>query len=165
MTVVALTTTHSKRRAAGNGDAMLGVLLVVPIVVTMVALVFYPLVQTVWDSLHRVNPMQAGTPWVGAGNDVNMLGDASATQSWLNTVIYVAIAVSVETVVGVLAATLINQVKVGRQWLLAAVILPWALPAVVNAVIWEWIHPTWCRPPQRPSVSGRPAFREPRLVQ
>lgn len=140
MTAVALSATESKRRAAGNGDAMLGVLLVAPIVVTMFALVFYPLVQTVWDSLHRVNPMQPGTPWVGAGNYINMLSDASAGESWINTAIYVAIAVSVETVVGVLAAALINQVRVGRQWLLAAVILPWALPAVVNAVIWEWIY-------------------------
>ena len=41
---------------------------------------------------------------------------------------------------GVLAAALINQVKFGRQWLLAAVILPWALPGVVNAVIWLWIY-------------------------
>ncbi len=140
MTAVALTATESRRRATGNGDAMLGVLLVTPIVVTMFALVFYPLVQTVWDSLHRVNPMQAGTPWVGAGNYINMLSDASAGESWVNTLIYVAIAVSVETMVGVLAAALINQVKIGRQWLLAAVILPWALPAVVNAVIWEWIY-------------------------
>ena len=140
MTAVALSATESKRRAAGNGDAMLGVLLVAPIVVTMFALVFYPLVQTVWDSLHRVNPMQPGTPWVGAGNYLAMLSDASAGESWINTVIYVAICVSVETVIGVLAAALISQVKVGRQWLLAAVILPWALPAVVNAVIWEWIY-------------------------
>lgn len=140
MTAVALTATENRRRAAGNGDAMLGILLVTPIIVTMFALVFYPLVQTVWDSLHRINPMQPGTPWVGAGNYVNMLSDASALQSWVNTLIYVAIAVSIETVVGILAAALINQVKSGRQWLLAAVILPWALPAVVNAVIWEWIY-------------------------
>ena len=41
--------------------------------------------------------------------------------------------------VGVLAAALINQVTIGRRWLLAAVILPWALPGVVNSVIWLWI--------------------------
>jgi multiple sugar transport system permease protein len=140
MTAVASTGTASKRGGAGNGDAMLGILLVAPIFITMVALVFYPLVQTVWDSLHRINPMQPGTPWVGANNYLNMLGDADAARSWTNTVIYVLIAVSVETVFGVLAAALLSRVKLGRQWLLAAVILPWALPAVVNAVIWEGIY-------------------------
>ena len=140
MTAVALTATESKRRAAGNGDAMLGILLVLPILITMVALVFYPLLQTMWDSLHRINPMQAGTPFVGPANYIKMLTDGELGQAWINTLIYVVAAVVLETVFGVLAAALINQVKFGRRWLLAAVILPWALPAVVNAVIWLWIY-------------------------
>jgi multiple sugar transport system permease protein len=140
MTAVAATGIEGKRSAAVSGDATLGLILIAPIVITMVALVFFPLAQTFWDSLHRVNPMQAGTPFVGAANYVNMLSDAALRTSWANTFLYVAIAVSAETVFGVLAAALINQVKVGRQWLLAAVVLPWALPGVVNAVIWMWIY-------------------------
>ena len=140
MTAVALAATEPKRRAAGNGDAVLGVLLVTPIILTMFALVFFPLGQTVWDSLHRINPMQAGTPFIGVTNYTKMLSDADLGHAWINTLIYVVAAVVIETVFGVLAAALINQVRVGRQWLLAAVILPWALPAVVNAVIWLWIY-------------------------
>ena len=140
MTVIAAQGSFEKRRAAGNGDAMLGVLLVTPILLTMVTLVFYPLVQTMWDSLHRIDPMKAGTPFVGAANYTKMLTDGQLAQAWTNTLIYVGICVGVETVFGVLAAALINQVKFGRQWLLAAVILPWALPGVVNAVIWMWIY-------------------------
>jgi len=131
---------NTKRRAASNGDAVLGLLLVAPIVIAMAALVFFPLVETVWDSLHRVNPMQPGTPFIGVANYVNMLSDADLGRAWINTFIYVVIAVIVETVVGILCASLINQVRVGRQWLLAAVVLPWALPGVVNAVIWMWIY-------------------------
>jgi multiple sugar transport system permease protein len=140
VTAVALTATENKNRVARHGDAMLGVLMVTPIIVTMFALVFFPLAQTMWDSLHRINPMQAGTPFVGAANYVKMLSDDELDRAWINTLIYVVLAVSVETVAGVLAAALINQVKFGRQWLLAAVILPWALPGVVNAVIWMWIY-------------------------
>jgi len=136
----AVATIETRRRAVGNGDTVLGLLLVTPIVVTMFALVFFPLAQTLWDSLHRINPMQAGTPFIGAANYTNMLSDADLGHAWTNTLVYVVLAVVVETVFGVLAAALINQVKVGRQWLLAAVILPWALPGVVNAVIWMWIY-------------------------
>jgi len=140
VTAVALTATEPKRRAAHNSDAALGVLLVTPVILTMFALVFFPLVQTVWDSLHRINPMQAGTPFIGVTNYTKMLSDADLGRASINTLTYVLIAVVAETVFGVLAAALINQVRVGRQWLLAAVILPWALPAVVNAVIWLWIY-------------------------
>jgi len=140
MTAVASIGAASKRGAASNGDAMLGILLVAPIFITMVALVFYPLVQTTWDSLHRINPMQPGTPFVGLRNYTYMLQDPQFGIAWVNTSVYVVLAVAAETVFGVLAATLINQVKYGRKWILAAVILPWALPGVVNAVIWLWIY-------------------------
>lgn len=129
-----------KRGVGGNTDAFLGVLLITPIVLVMAALVFFPLIDTMWDSLHRINPMQPGTPFIGLANYTNMLSDGDVTTSWINTLIYVVIAVAVETVAGVAGAALINQVKVGRQWVLAAVILPWALPGVVNATIWLWIY-------------------------
>jgi len=137
---MAVTRADGTRRVARNGDAVLGLLMVTPIIVTMVALVFFPLFQTVWDSLHRVNPMEPGTPFIGAANYTNMLSDANLGRAWVNTFIYVGLAVAVETIVGVLAAALINQVKTGRRWLLAAVVLPWALPGVVNSVIWLWIY-------------------------
>lgn len=140
MTVIATGRLAGKRGVGFKADTTLGVLLVLPILVTMAALVFYPMARTFWDSLHRVNPMQAGTPFVGLDNYTRMLSDAQLATTWTNTLIYVVLAVLAETVFGVLAAALINQVKVGRRWILAAVILPWALPGVVNSVIWLWIY-------------------------
>ncbi|AVC46715.1 carbohydrate ABC transporter permease (plasmid) [Rhizobium leguminosarum] len=140
MTALASEEATSKRGVGFNADATLGLLLVSPIVITMAALVFYPMGRTVWDSLHRVNPMQAGTPFIGLENYSRMLSDGQLATTWSNTLTYVVLAVVAETVFGVLAAALINQIKVGRQWVLAAVILPWALPGVVNSVIWLWIY-------------------------
>ncbi|WP_104668231.1 carbohydrate ABC transporter permease [Ensifer adhaerens] len=140
MTAVTIGRPARKRGVGFNADTSLGVLLVAPIGITMATLVFYPMGRTLWDSLHRVNPMQAGAPFVGLDNYTRMLSDGMLATTWANTLIYVALAVITETVFGVLAAALINQVKVGRQWILAAVILPWALPGVVNSVIWLWIY-------------------------
>lgn len=140
MTTAAIGRPASKRGVGFNADTTLGLLLVSPIILTMVSLVFYPMGRTLWDSLHRVNPMQAGTPFVGLDNYTRMLSDGQLGITWTNTLIYVVLAVVAETVLGVLAAALINQVKTGRKWILAAVILPWALPGVVNSVIWLWIY-------------------------
>jgi len=140
MTIAASLGQKGERGAGTNSDAMLGFLLVAPILITMAALVFFPMGRTVWDSLHRVNPMQPGTPFVGLANYTRMFSDGQLAQTWENTLLYVVLAVVAETVFGVLAAALINQVRRGRQWLLAAVVLPWALPGVVNAVIWLWIY-------------------------
>ncbi|WP_454703180.1 carbohydrate ABC transporter permease [Agrobacterium burrii] len=140
MTTMVSSQTVGKKGVGFSADISLGILLVSPILITMTALVFYPMGRTLWDSLHRVNPMQAGTPFVGLDNYIRMFSDGQLASTWSNTLIYVVLAVVAETVLGVLAAALINQVKVGRQWILAAVILPWALPGVVNSVIWLWIY-------------------------
>lgn len=140
MTAIASGQAEPRKGVGFNADATLGILLVAPILITMGALVFYPMGRTLWDSFHRVNPMQAGTPFVGLDNYIRMFSDGQLGTTWSNTLIYVVLAVVAETVFGVLAAALINQVRVGRQWILAAVILPWALPGVVNSVIWLWIY-------------------------
>ena len=129
----------ARSRVGARSDALLGFLLTLPILVTMVALVFYPLLVTVWDSLHRVKPTVPGSPFVGLQNYVAAFTDGATTQAWTNTAIYVAIAVVAETLFGIAAALLLNRITLGRRWLLAVVVLPWALPGVVNSVMWLWI--------------------------
>jgi multiple sugar transport system permease protein len=123
-----------------NGEAGLGFAFALPIIIIMGGLVFLPLVTTFIDSLYRIEPMRAGTPYVGFGNYAALAGDSNVRLAWLNTLIYVVIAVILETVGGLAAALLLNKVKLGRRWLLAALILPWCLPPVVNAVVWLWIY-------------------------
>lgn len=124
----------------GAGERGLGLLLVAPVALLMGALVFVPLGLTLWDSLHRIDPMRAGTPFIGLRHYADLMADKAVRQAWLNTAAYVAIAVTLETLGGLGAALLLNRVKVARRWLLAAVILPWALPPVVNAIVWLWIY-------------------------
>ena len=126
-------------RVGSDADALLGVLLILPILVTMVALVFHPLLVTMWDSLHRVKPTLPGTPFIGLQNYVNAFTDAATVTAWVNTAIYVAVAVVAESMFGIAAALLLNRIAIGRRWLLAIVVLPWALPGVVNSVMWLWI--------------------------
>jgi multiple sugar transport system permease protein len=128
------------RRSRGGQDAWLGAALTLPIVVTMAALVFYPLAVTLWDSLHRVDPMRPGMPFIGLRNYINLVGDEAVRQATWNTLIYVVLAVALETAGGIAVALLLLSVKKHRKWLLAAVVLPWALPPVVNALVWLWIY-------------------------
>lgn len=124
----------------GTVDAFLGLLLAAPIVIAMVALVLFPVASTFWDSLHRVNPMQPGTPFIGLQHYRDLIGDPIVNEAWRNTIIYVVICVALETAGGIAAALLINQAGRWRRLVLAAVVLPWALPGVVNAVVWSWIY-------------------------
>jgi multiple sugar transport system permease protein len=136
-----MTSRTDTKRPPGTGiDAWLGLSFAIPIIVIMGGLVFVPLGSTLWDSLFRIDPMRAGTPFVGLQNYLSSLTDPAVRQAWYNTGIYVVLAVVLETLGGLGAALLLSQVKFGRQWLLAALVLPWCLPPVVNAIVWLWIY-------------------------
>lgn len=118
----------------------LGLAFIVPIAVIMGGLVFGPLVNTVIDSFYRVDPMQAGQPFIGLRNYAGLMTDSDVQTSWVNSAFYVVVAVAAETVIGLAMALLLNRIRHGRQWLLAAAVLPWCLPPVVNAIVWMWIY-------------------------
>ena len=120
-------------------DARLGLLLSLPVVLIMGGLVFAPLLASLIDSFYRIEPMKPGTPFVGVKNYVTALTDPTVLAAWATTGVYVLLAVMIETAGGLAAALLLNTITVGRRWLLAAVVLPWCLPPVVNAIIWAWI--------------------------
>jgi multiple sugar transport system permease protein len=123
-----------------QSEANIGLMLALPIALVMFLLVFFPVCVTLWDSLHRVAPMRAGTPFIGLKHYWDLFHDDNVRAAALNTSVYVVFTVLLETVFGVFVAVLLNTVKVGRKWLLGAVILPWALPPIVNALIWLWIY-------------------------
>lgn len=128
----------ARRRRAE--EARLGLALAAPIILVMGALVIGPVLLTLWDSLLRVDPLKAGTPFVGLKNYADLMVDPAVQTSWLNTFAYVVLAVVAETLAGLGAALLLDSVRTARRWLLAAVVLPWALPPVVNAIVWLWIY-------------------------
>jgi multiple sugar transport system permease protein len=123
-----------------SGEVGLGLGLVIPVVVIMGGLVLFPLLSTIVDSFYRINPMRPGTPFTGLANYAELVKDAAVQRSWVNTIYYVVLAVVFETAGGLGVALLLNKVRHGRRWLLAAVVLPWCLPPVVNAVVWLWIY-------------------------
>jgi multiple sugar transport system permease protein len=65
-----------------KSDTWLALVLISPILLTMVGLVFYPRLGTSWDSLHRVDTTQQGTPFVGLANYTRMFSDNEVLLSW-----------------------------------------------------------------------------------
>lgn len=130
---------RTQTSASRLGAGALGAVYVLPVAVIMGALVLVPLLFTVVDSFYRVDPMRAGTPFVGLANYIKLFQDRNVLQSWNNTLVFVAMTVALQTVLGLAAALLLNRIGFARSILLAALVLPWCLPPVVNAVVWSWI--------------------------
>lgn len=116
-------------------------LLISPVIVIMLGLVFYPAALTLFDSFTNLNLMRPKqTEFVGFSNYTRLFHDPTILRTLWNTFLYFVLATIGEVVGGLLIALVLKKKFIGRGLMLAAVVIPWALPPVVNGVIWKWIY-------------------------
>jgi multiple sugar transport system permease protein len=119
---------------------MLPYILLSPLVVFIGALSFVPTADTTVEAFFRVMPLDPPTRFIGLGNFRALFANPAILTSWVNTAVYVAIGVVLSVVLGTAIAVALRRKFRFRGVVLALIILPWALPAVVEAVIWNWIY-------------------------
>jgi ABC-type sugar transport system permease subunit len=106
----------------------------------MAAFSLYPIGYSVYLSLHKevlTDPLNH--PFVGFRNFANALGSYYLSASLLSTVEFMAMAVPSVLIFGLLSSLLLNEVFAGARILRIAILLPWAMPAVVSGIVWRWM--------------------------
>ncbi len=113
--------------------------LLAPMLLMMLLLTAWPLARTLWLSFTDAALVGNDiTPaWVGADNFIYALTDPDFQAALWRTLYFTLVSVAFEGVIGVLVALLLNQKFHGRNVLRVLVILPWALPTIVNATMWR----------------------------
>jgi multiple sugar transport system permease protein len=114
--------------------------LMLPLLIVMVAIIGWPLVDTVRLSFTDAKLVGTEGSFVGLDNYVKILSGSYFQRTLVTTFWFAVLSVALEMVIGVLAALLLNQQFYGRSVLRALMILPWALPTVVNATLWRLIY-------------------------
>jgi ABC-type sugar transport system permease subunit len=132
---------NTRRTASGRDEARHGVLLVAPAIGVIAAVALLPIAWTFWDSLHLYDLRLPwlGRPWIGAGNYVEAMRDPRFREALLHTTFFVAVTVVLELVLGLALAVALQRAVRGRGLLRTAVLLPWAIPTVVAALVWRFI--------------------------
>ena len=115
-------------------------LLMLPLLIVMVGVIGWPLAETLRLSFTDAKLVGSGGDFVGFANYTKALTGAAFQKTLWTTLWFAVASVSIELVLGVLAALLLNQQFYGRTVLRAMMILPWALPTVVNATLWRLIY-------------------------
>ncbi len=78
--------------------------------------------------------------WVGIENYKYLLGsDLRFFVSLMNTLYFTGASVGIEFFLGLAFALYLRFVP-GRLWLIAVLLLPWAIPNVVSAKLWQWMY-------------------------
>jgi ABC-type sugar transport system permease subunit len=129
-----------RTRPGGKGEGRFAVALLVPAAVVVFGVVLYPVVRTFVLSLHDVNsPLPGSYPFVGLQNYVRVFQDSSFYPVLGHTLYFTLLSTSVELTLGIAVALLLNAPLRARWLWRSIVILPWALPTIVNALMWRWI--------------------------
>ena len=136
---------RSGRHAGGTGavrrESRFGLLLVLPALVVIGLVALLPIAWTFWDSLHLYDLRLPwlGRPWIGAGNYVEALYDPRFRYALAHTTFFVAVTVALELLLGLALALALQRAVRARGLLRTTVLLPWAIPTVVAALVWRFI--------------------------
>ena len=113
--------------------------LVAPVAIFIVGLALVPAAFTIIESFFTVDALDPPTRFTGFGNFVALFHNDAVRSSVGNTAFYVLVGVALSTVLGIGMAVLLQHPFRGRGVVIAILILPWALPGVVEGILWSGI--------------------------
>ena len=128
-----------------NANRMTPYLFLAPAVAVMAVALLYPIGYMIYASFLDWNPSQriGEAEFVGLRNYSNLLGDAAFRESFWVTLKFATIVVSVEMVLGVGLALLLDRELRGMTVLRTVFILPMMIAPIVVGLIWRYMyHPT-----------------------
>lgn len=113
-----------------------------PALVIVLGAIGYPLVRTLILSFTdaRLTAFRVTPTWVGLENYARALTNADFLSSAGRTAYFVVVNIGLELILGVLVGLLLNLEFRGRAWVRVLLVVPLALPTVVNAIMWRWIY-------------------------
>src|SRR5215207_2904365 len=151
-----------RRRRINPGEARLAFMLIAPTIVLLALVVGYPVLKAIYQSFltdpgldQATGLFNEGNAWNGITNYTHWLLQRCATptggtepcpqgtlgsQFWGSagvTLGFTIVACSLETVIGMGFALMMNRAFKGRALVRAAILIPWAIPTAVTSKLWQ----------------------------
>jgi ABC-type sugar transport system permease subunit len=115
-----------------------------PVLVPVAVLTIYPVAHALWTSLHQVMLLFPDQDWVGLENYRNVVTGDYFGVALKNSLLFTVFSAPLVVAIGTAAALFLNREFFGVTALRSIVLLPWALPGAISAVLWVWVfHPSW----------------------
>jgi len=122
-------------------DARAAWLLLTPSLLVMLGVTLWPVVSTFILSFFHAPPgINQVRTFVGFANYIEMLRDQLFWETIGRTLYFTVVSVGLELVIGLAIAQLIHSHPWGWQFLRLSLIIPWAVPTIVNGAMWRWIY-------------------------
>jgi trehalose/maltose transport system permease protein len=128
-------------------------LFLAPMLIVLAAVAGWPLIRTIYFSFTDASLADLeASRWIGFANYFSVLQLPSGRvvydgllvdpvwwRAVWNTVRFTVISVTCETILGMIVALVLNTEFRGRAIVRAAILVPWAIPTIVSAKMWQWM--------------------------
>ena len=125
------------------GTRELLLILILPAVIIILLVIIGPITFALILSFNEATPRLGGIDlnWRGLLNYIHFF--FQDPQFWLSvriTLYFTIVSLIIELILGTGIALVLNKKFIGRGFVRALVLIPWAVPTVVNARLWEWVY-------------------------
>jgi multiple sugar transport system permease protein len=127
----------------------LAAILLTPTMAVLAIVIGFPILAALYQSLFIQGQgvdadgfIIEGDQFVGIGNYVSAFAGEAGPRflnALVNTTFFTIVCVGIEVVLGVLMALIMNKAFRGKGLIRASILVPWAIPTVVSALLWKWI--------------------------
>ncbi len=114
--------------------------MLLPALTVVAGVVGYPFLRTLYLGFFKAPLLGKTRTFVGLGNYLQAFERPEFRAAVGHTLAFTVGSIGLELILGVAVALFLDRAFVGRRILRALLILPLALPTVVNAVMWRWIY-------------------------
>jgi ABC-type sugar transport system permease subunit len=130
-----------RKRTLAQQDALVGIALILPSLLIILGISLQPILSTLYLSLFEISRgINMQQTFVGLGNYLLLLRDPLFWVTIGRTLYFTLVSVGLELVLGLAIAQLIHSHPPGWQFLRTSLIIPWAVPTIVNGTMWRWIY-------------------------
>lgn len=128
-------------RRSHNQDVRFILIILIPIIVFVALLIYYPAIDTFGTSLTNRNLRLANRApeFIQFDNYAYLLGNAEFWEVTGRSFLVVLIVLPLELTIALAGALLLNEKFYGRSVVRTLAILPWMVPPVVNGFLWGWL--------------------------
>jgi multiple sugar transport system permease protein len=115
-------------------------LFVLPTLLIVGVMMYYPMVGTVIESLYSTSFINPVPNFVGLSVYQQIIGDGAFGRVVVNSLLWTIGVVLLQNLLGFASALLLNRELPGRGLMRSLILLPWVLPGVVAAILWRFMY-------------------------
>ena len=120
-------------------EAITGLVFIAPTIIGLLILNYYPIFETVWQSLCKTGDFGLGNTFVGLKNFVTLFHDPEVFSTLFNSFKYAVLSLPLTIMISLVLAVLLNRKMKARGLYRTIYFLPMVCAPAAIAMVWKWM--------------------------